>query len=66
MKTYQSFKEINRHLKQLSLERQIAYEELKIVKNDFEESLRPARMLSNALGVFGKFSTLLFIKKMFK
>ena len=36
MKTYHSFEQIEGDLKRLSLERQIALEELKIVKNDFE------------------------------
>jgi hypothetical protein len=66
MKTYQSFEEISRDLRQLSLERQIALEELKIVKNDFQESLKPMSMVSNILSVLGKLSTLMFIKKIFK
>jgi hypothetical protein len=66
MKAYKSFEEINRDLRQLSLERQIALEELKMVKNDFEESLRPLTLVRNALAVFGKFGTLMFIKKIFK
>ncbi|WP_166385822.1 MULTISPECIES: DUF6327 family protein [unclassified Polaribacter] len=66
MKTYRSFEEIEIDLKQLSLEKQIALEQLKIVKSDFEESLKPMNIISNGLSFFGKFGTLMFIKKIFK
>ena len=66
MKTYQSFKEIEKDLKRVSLERQIALEELKIVKNDFEESLKPISLLSDAFKVLSKYGALMFIKKIFK
>ena len=66
MKTYQSFKEIEKDLKRVSLERQIALEELKIVKNDFEESLKPISLLSDALKVLSKYGALMFFKKIFK
>jgi hypothetical protein len=66
MKAYQSFEQIDNDLKRLSLERQIALEELKIVKNDFEESIRPIRMLRDAFNFLSKYGALLFIKKIFK
>jgi hypothetical protein len=66
MKAYQSFEEIDRDLKRLSLEKQIALEELKMVKNDFEESLRPISILSDAFKFFSKYGALIFIKKIFK
>ncbi|AUC83863.1 hypothetical protein CW731_00535 [Polaribacter sp. ALD11] len=66
MKTYQSFEEIDLDLKQLSLERQIALEQLKIVKNDFEESLKPISILSNTFKFVSKYGALMFIKKIFK
>jgi hypothetical protein len=66
MKTYRSFEEIEIDLRQLSLEKQIALEELKMVKSDFEESLKPMNVISNVLSVLGKFGTLMFIKKIFK
>ncbi|OAD45813.1 DUF6327 family protein [Polaribacter atrinae] len=66
MKTYKSFEEIEIDLRQLSLEKQIALEELKMVKSDFEESLKPMSLLSNVVTAFGKFGTLMFIKKIFK
>ncbi len=66
MKRYQSFEEINKDLKRVSLERQIAQEELKIVRNDFEESLKPVSLLSDAFKFLGKYGALMFIKKIFK
>jgi hypothetical protein len=61
MKTYQSFEQIDSDLKQLSLQRQIALEELKIMKNDFEESIRPISILRDAFKFLSKYGTLLFI-----
>ncbi|MFD2530300.1 MULTISPECIES: DUF6327 family protein [Polaribacter] len=66
MKNYTSFEEIDRDLKQLALERDIALEELKVVKNDFEESLKPLNILSSSLKFLSKYSALVFIKKIFK
>ena len=66
MKIYQSFDEINTDLRQLSLEKQIALEELKLVKSDFEESIKPMTLISNVVTALGKFGTLMFIKKIFK
>lgn len=66
MKNYTSFEEIDRDLKQIALERDIVLEELKIVKNDFEESLKPLNILSSSLKFLSKYSALVFIKKIFK
>jgi hypothetical protein len=66
MKRYQNFKEIDSDLKLLSLEKQIALEELKIVKNDFEENLRPIGVLSSSLRLVRKYGVLILIKKFFK
>ena len=66
MKRYQNFEQIDSDLRRLSLERQIALEELKIVKNDFEEGIRPIRILRDAFKFLSKYGALLFIKKIFK
>ena len=66
MKTYKSFDEINRDLRQLSLERQIAFEELKIVKNDFNDFIKPANMLNSVFKFVSKYGVLLLIKKFLK
>ncbi|MFT7441935.1 MAG: hypothetical protein ACI9Q3_000295 [Maribacter sp.] len=65
IKTYQSFDEIDRDLKRLSLERQIAIEELKMIKSDFEDSLRPISILISVFGFVCKYGILLLIKKCF-
>lgn len=65
-KTYNSFKEIDRDLKQLSLERQIAFEELKGVKQDFENSIKPITILSTVFKFVSKYGVLLIVKKIFK
>jgi hypothetical protein len=66
MKIYQNFKQIERDLKLLSLERQIALEELKIVRKDFEENLKPISILSSGLRLVRKYGVLILIKKFFK
>lgn len=66
MKVYQSFDEIDRELRKLSLERQIAYEELKSVKNDFEESIKPMSMIGGLLKFFSKYGALMLVKRFFK
>jgi hypothetical protein len=66
IKTYQSFDEIDRDLKRLSLERRIAIEELKMVKSDFEDSLRPISILISVFDFVRKYGILLLIKKMFR
>lgn len=66
MGKYQSFEDIDKGLKQLSLERDIALEELKIVKNNFGNSLKPAGLLGYAFKILRKYGTLMLVKKIFK
>ncbi|WP_334055765.1 DUF6327 family protein [Polaribacter sp. P097] len=66
MKSYQNFEQIEYDLKVLNLERQIAYQELKGVKQDFEETLKPMNILGGALKFLGKYGALLLVKKFFK
>jgi hypothetical protein len=66
IKTYQSFDEIDKELKKISLERQIAFEELKIVKNDFEQTLKPISFLNSVFKFVSKYGVLLMIKKIFR
>ncbi|MGK0412921.1 MAG: hypothetical protein ACJA1B_001123 [Polaribacter sp.] len=66
MKIYQSFDEIERDLKKVSLEQQIAIEELKIVRSDVEHTLRPIRILSSVFTFASRYGILLLIKKVFK
>ncbi|MCH3881757.1 MULTISPECIES: hypothetical protein [Tenacibaculum] len=66
MKTYKSFDEIKRDLRQLSLEKQIALEELKIVKNNFGEIIRPTTVISSVLKIASKYGFLVLVKKILK
>ena len=66
MKPYQNFEQIEYDLKVLNLERKIALEELKSVKQDFEETLKPMNILGGALKFLGKYGALLLVKKFFK
>jgi len=64
--SYQSFSEIEADLKKLYLEKEIAFEELKIIKHDFENHLKPLNWLSSILKMISKYGVVLMIKKMFK
>lgn len=66
MKKYKSFKEIELDLKQYSLEKEIALEELKIVKSDFENHLKPLNLLGSVAKFASKYGLLFLLKKMFK
>ncbi len=66
MKIYNSFSEIEKDLKKLQLEKEIAIEELKIVKHDFEAYTKPIVWVNKALKYLSKYGVLLMIKKMFK
>ena len=65
-KNYQSFEEIEMDLKLLSLQRQIAVEELNGLKNQFQDDLQPLNWIKSVFQIARKFSTLLLLKKIFK
>lgn len=66
MKTYNSLKEIELDLKKVKLEREIAFEELKIAKHELEDSFKPFSIISSLLKFASKYGVLLLIKKIFK
>ncbi|WP_452231866.1 DUF6327 family protein [Lacinutrix sp. MEBiC02595] len=66
MKTYNSFKDIDNDLKKLHLERQIAWEELKLVKEEFKEDLNPLNWVRTALKIAGKMGGFMLLKKIIK
>lgn len=66
MKSYKTFNEIELDLKRLYLEKEIAFEELKIVKQDFEDYLKPVTWVNSILKTISKYGVLYLIKKMFK
>lgn len=65
-KTYNSFDEIENDLKKISLEQKIALEELKIVKGNVEQALRPFSILNSVYSIISKYGILLLIKKFFR
>lgn len=63
MKIYTSFEDIENDLKRHRLERDIAWEELKLVKSEFKEDLQPLNWVSTVLKLTGKYSFIALIKK---
>lgn len=66
MKTYTSFAEIEKDLRKLELEREIAKEQLKIVKHNFEDFLKPVNWMTSVFKMISKYGILLLIKRIFK
>lgn len=66
MRTYTSFVELEKDLKKLELEKEIAKEELKIVKYNFEEYLKPINWVSSIIKTLSKYGVLYLIKNTFK
>ncbi|RRQ50640.1 hypothetical protein DZC72_08945 [Maribacter algicola] len=63
---YKNFDEIEFDLQRLDLERQIAMEELKGLKQEVKEDLSPYNWLSTAISVVKKYGILYLIKKILK
>ncbi|MBU2919891.1 hypothetical protein KO504_00930 [Winogradskyella psychrotolerans] len=63
MKTYATFEEIDNDLKRFKLERDIAWEELKLTKGEFKEDLQPLNWVSTALKLTRKYSFIALIRK---
>lgn len=66
MKQYNNLKEINHDLKRLNLERQIAWEEMKGLKEDFKESVQPYNWFGPILSSAKKYGILYLIGLLFK
>ena len=66
MKQYQTFEDIEYDLKRLNLERQIALEELKGVKGDIKEDLKPVHWLQTVIKYATKYGSYLILKKIVK
>ncbi|MBV7267851.1 DUF6327 family protein [Winogradskyella luteola] len=63
MKTYSTFEDIENDLKRLKLERDIAWEELKLVKNEYKEDLKPINWVGSALKLTGKYGLIALIRR---
>ena len=66
MKIYKSFDEIDFDLNKLKLERQIAWEEMKGIKNDFQEDMKPLNWVNTGLKVAGKYGFIVLLKKLIR
>ena len=64
--TYTSFEQIDRELKKLSLQRQIALEELKYTKHSLKEDLAPYQWANTAIDAIKKYGVLYLIKRILK
>ena len=66
MKTYNNLETIERDLKILDLERQIAWEEIKGVKEAYKEDLKPLNWIQSGFKMASKFGVMLLAKKILK
>jgi len=66
MKEYKSFEHIDQDLKRLSLERNIALEQMKLSKNKFTNNLKQKNWLSLVIDVAGKYGFYVLLKRFFK
>ncbi|MDF4220295.1 MULTISPECIES: hypothetical protein [Maribacter] len=63
---YKNFEEVEFNLKRLKLEREIALEELKGLKQDVQEDLSPYNWVSTAFSAAKKFGMLYLMRKVVK
>ena len=66
MTRYSNFEEIDQDLKRLSLEREIALEELKGLKHDVKEDLSAPKWLGTVTSFAKKYGMLYLLKKIFR
>ncbi|ASV30778.1 hypothetical protein [Maribacter cobaltidurans] len=63
---YKNFDEIEYDLQRLDLERKIALEELKGLKQEVKEDLSPYNWLATSISIVKKYGMLYLIKKILK
>lgn len=63
MRIYNSFEEIDQDLKRIRLERNIAWEELKLSKNQITEQFSYSNWMNTVAKGIGKYGFYLLIKK---
>lgn len=66
MKTFKNIEEVNLELKRLNLERQIAWEQLKGLKEEIRHDLRPYNWLSTLLSALRKYGIFYLMRKLFR
>ncbi len=65
-KTYTSFQEIEKDLRTLNLKRKISLEEMKLLKYELKEDLRPYNWIGTVLHSIKKYGMLYLVRKIFK
>ncbi len=66
MKVYNDIDSVERDLKILNLERQIAWEEIKAVKEEYKEDFRPYNWIQTGLKVASKYGAMLLLKRIIR
>ena len=65
-KIYTNFEDVTYDLKRLSLEKQIAFEELKGLKSEFKDDLTPPEWVEPAAKVAGGYALFSLLRRLFK
>lgn len=65
-KIYTSFKQIDKDLHLLKLQRQISIEEMKLLKSEFKEDLQPYQWVATISSTIKKHGVFYLIKQFFK
>lgn len=66
MKMYKNVESIEKELKILNLERQIAWEEIKAVKEEYKEDFKPYNWVQSGLKLASKYGLMVLLKKIIK
>lgn len=64
MKNYNDLDSIDRDLQILNLERQIAWEEMKSVIEQYKEDIQPVKWVKSGLKIVGSIAGLFLVKKL--
>jgi hypothetical protein len=66
MKIYTDIQNVERDLKILDLERKIAWEEIKAVKEEYKEDFKPLNWVQSGLKMAGKLGAMMLLKRAVK
>ncbi|MEA1787309.1 hypothetical protein U1E44_14500 [Arenibacter sp. GZD96] len=65
-RSYTSFQEIELDLKKLHLERKIALEELRGLRYEFEDIMKPYHWIQTGLGALKRMGIIFLVRRLFK